>query len=143
MMGWNFDLLQILRVFIDISIVWYVLYKLIMLIRGTKAIQLLKGIAVVLLVWLISILFNLQTMQWLTNQAMIWGFLAIIILFQPELRRALEQLGRGNLFARSQKTEEEMIRNNIEAIIESCKYMAKRRIGALISIERETGIGEY
>lgn len=143
MLDGGFDLLDLLRIGVDVALVWYVFYKLIMLIRGTKAIQLLKGIAVVLLVWLVSILFNLQTMQWLTNQAMIWGFLAIIILFQPELRRALEQLGRGNLFARSQKTEEEMIRNNIEAIIESCKYMAKRRIGALISIERETGIGEY
>lgn len=143
MLDGGFDFLNLLRIGVDIALVWYVLYKLMMLIRGTKAIQLLKGIAVVLGVWVISILFNLQTMQWLTNQAMIWGFLAIIILFQPELRRALEQLGRGNLFSRSQKTEEEMIRNNIEAIIESCKYMAKRRIGALISIERETGIGEY
>lgn len=143
MLDGGFSFLDLLRIGVDIALVWYVFYKLIMLVRGTKAIQLLKGIAVVLGVWLISILFNLQTTQWLTNQAMIWGFLAIIILFQPELRRALEQLGRGNLFTRSQKTEEEMMRLNVEAIIESCKYMAKRRIGALISIERETGIGEY
>jgi len=143
MLDGGFTFIDLLRIGVDIALVWYVFYKLFMLIRGTKAIQLLKGIAVVLVVWLISILLNLQTTQWLTNQAMIWGFLAIIILFQPELRRALEQLGRGNLFSRSQKTEEDMIHENNEAIIESCKYMAKRRIGALISIERETGIGEY
>jgi len=143
MLDGGFDFFTLLRIGVDITLVWYVLYKLIMLIRGTKAIQLLKGIAVVLFIWLVSILFNLQTVQWLTNQAMIWGFLAIIILFQPEIRRALEQLGRGNLFSRSAKTEEDLIQQNIEAIIESCKYMAKRRIGALISIERETGIGEY
>ncbi|MBM7599452.1 diadenylate cyclase [Virgibacillus halotolerans] len=143
MLDGGIDLLQVLRIGVDIALVWYVLYKLIMLIKGTKAIQLLKGIAVVLAVWAFSILFNLQTVQWLTNQAISWGVIVIIILFQPELRRALEQIGRGNIFSRSARSEEEIIESSIEAIIESCKYMAKRRIGALISIERETGIGEY
>lgn len=143
MLDGGFDLLDLLRLGIDIALVWYVIYKLMMLIRGTKAIQLLKGIAVVLLVWALSNVLNLQTLLWLTNQAIIWGFLAIIILFQPEIRRALEQLGRGNLFSRSARSEEELISNQIESIIESCKYMAKRRIGALITIEGETGTGEY
>ncbi|WP_019376960.1 diadenylate cyclase CdaA [Virgibacillus halodenitrificans] len=143
MLGGGFDILELLRVGVDIALVWYVLYKLIMLIRGTKAIQLLKGIAVVLAVWLLSIAFNLQTVQWITSQAIGWGLIVIIILFQPELRRALEQLGRGNIFGRSARSEEEIIQQNIEAIIQSCNYMAKRRIGALISIERETGIGDY
>lgn len=143
MLDGGFDLIDLLRIGVDITLVWYVLYKLMMLIRGTKAIQLLKGIAVVLVVWLLSILLNLQTMQWLTNQAISWGLIVIIILFQPELRRALEQLGRGNLFARSVKSEEEKMQQEIDAIVQSCSYMAKRRIGALISIERETGIGEY
>ncbi|HLQ94939.1 MAG TPA: diadenylate cyclase CdaA [Pseudogracilibacillus sp.] len=139
----GFDFLQILRVTVDIAIVWYVFYKLIMIIRGTKAIQLLKGILVVILVWLASILLNLQTIQWITNQAILWGFLVIIILFQPELRRALEQLGRGSIFTRSSRSEEEVIEQTIQAIITSCQYMAKRRIGALISIELDTGLGEY
>ena len=143
MLDGGYDLLNLLRIGVDITLVWYVLYKLIMLIRGTKAIQLLKGIAVVLVVWLLSILFNLQTIQWITNQVIEWGLIVIIILFQPELRRALEQLGRGNIFSRSARSEEEIIEQNIEAIIQSCNYMAKRRIGALISIERETGIGDY
>ena len=72
-----------------------------------------------------------------------FGFLAIIILFQPEIRRALEQLGRGRLFARSQLQEEEERDRMIEAFNKSVSYMAKRRIGALISIERETGLSEY
>ncbi len=139
----GFDLLKIIRITVDIAIVWYVLYKLIMIIRGTKAIQLLKGIVVVIFVWLISIIFNLQTIQWITNQAILWGFLVIIILFQPELRRALEQLGRGSIFARSAKSEDEVIKKTIQSIIHSCLYMAKRRIGALITIEMDTGIGEY
>src|SRR5690606_41886430 len=82
--------IDLLRIGIDIALVWYVIYKLMMLIRGTKAIQLLKGIAVILGVWLISIALDLQTIKWLTNQAIIWGFLVIIILFQPE------QIGRAS-----------------------------------------------
>src|SRR5690625_3474903 len=139
----GFNLINILRIGVDIALVWYVLYKLIMIIRGTKAIQLLKGIVVVIIVWLLSILFELKTIQWITNQAILWGFLVIIILFQPELRRALEQLGRGSIFARSTLSEEEITENIINSIIESTLYMAKRRIGALITIELETGIGEY
>ncbi|QDP42040.1 diadenylate cyclase CdaA [Radiobacillus deserti] len=137
------DLLDLLRIGVDIALVWYVLYKLIVLIRGTKAIQLLKGIFVVLGVWFLSGIFNLTTVNWLMYQAIRWGFIVIIILFQPELRRALEQLGRGSFFARNTKSEEEILNRNIEAITKSCNYMAKRRIGALITIERDTALGDY
>ncbi|WP_077324156.1 diadenylate cyclase CdaA [Virgibacillus siamensis] len=143
MLDGGFTFLNLLRIGVDIALVWYVLYKLIMLIRGTKAIQLLKGIIVVLVVWVLSRVFELQTVQYITNQAITWGFVFIVILFQPELRRALEQLGRGNIFSRGSRSEEEILEQKIEAIIQSCTYMAKRRIGALISLERETGIGDY
>ncbi len=135
--------LDLVRIGVDIALVWYVIYNLIKLIRGTKAIQLLKGIGVVLAVRLGSGLFGLQTVGWITDQALRWGFLIIIILFQPELRRALEQLGRGGLFTRTSKSEEEKLDETINAIIQSCNYMAKRRIGAIITIERETGIDDY
>ncbi|WP_331000854.1 diadenylate cyclase CdaA [Radiobacillus kanasensis] len=137
------DLLDFLRIGVDIALVWYVLYKLIVLIRGTKAIQLLKGIFVILGVWFLSGIFNLDTVNWLMYQAIRWGFIVIIILFQPELRRALEQLGRGSFFSRNTKSEEEILNRNIEAITKSCNYMAKRRIGALITIEKETALGDY
>lgn len=143
MLDGGFDLLKILKIGVDITLVWYVLYKLIMMIRGTKAIQLLKGIVIVLAVRMASIVLDLQTLQWLTYQAILWGFLVIIILFQPELRRALEQLGRGSLFSRSAKSEEEKLEQILHAVIQACNYMAKRRIGALISFERETGIDDY
>mgnify|MGYP001170035557 CR=1 FL=1 len=142
MLDGGFDLLTILRITVDIALIWYVLYKLMMLIRGTKAVQLLKGIAVIMMIWLISIAFNLQTVRYFANQFIMWGIIVIIILFQPELRRALEQLGRGSLFSRSNKTKEN-VDEIIQAIVESCKYMAKRRIGALITIEKETGIDDY
>jgi len=137
------DLFKWLKIGVDVALIWYIIYKLIMLIKGTKAIQLLKGIIVVLAVRMASLLFDLKTLQWLTNQAILWGFLVIIILFQPELRRALEQLGRGSLFSRGTKSVEDSLEKAISDIVDSCNYMAKRRIGALITIERETGIGEY
>lgn len=139
----DFNILNMLRIIVDVTLVWFVLYKLIMLIRGTKAIQLLKGIVIVLGVRMASIILDLQTLQYITNQAILWGFLAIIILFQPELRRALEQLGRGSIFSRSNKSAEERLHNAVDAIVSSCSYMAKRRIGAIITIERETGIDDY
>lgn len=143
MQVWGYEVVNIIRIVVDITLVWYVLYKLFMLIRGTKAIQLLNGIVIVLAVRMASVLLDLQTLKWLTHQAILWGFLVIIILFQPELRRALEQLGRGSLFSRVTKSAEESLEKTIDAIVESCKYMAKRRIGALITIERETGIDDY
>lgn len=128
---------------IDILLVWYVIYKLIMIIRGTKAVQLLKGIFVILIVKLMSDIFHLQTLGWMMEQVLLWGFLAIIIIFQPELRRALEQLGRGKFFSRSGSPEEGNQEKVVESIVKAVDYMAKRRIGALISIEKETGMGDY
>lgn len=127
---------------IDILLVFYVIYKLIMLIRGTKAIQLLKGIMVIIGIWFLSTFFGLKTLEWIMNQAINFGLLAIIIIFQPELRRALEQLGRGRFFSRSGREEEET-EKMVDAIIKATTYMAKRRIGALMAFERETGLHDY
>jgi diadenylate cyclase len=139
----NFNIWGSLADIVDILLVWYVIYKLINLVRGTKAVQLLKGIFVILLVKFISDYFGFNTLSWLMEQALNWGFLAIIIIFQPELRRALEQLGRGKFFSRSATQEEDDQNKIIEAIVKATDYMAKRRIGALISIERETGMSDY
>jgi diadenylate cyclase len=128
---------------VDILLVWYVIYKLINIIRGTKAVQLLKGILVILIVRVLSDFFNLTTLSWMMGQVITYGFLAIIIIFQPELRRALEQLGRGKFFSRSSSPDDEGQEKTVEAIIKATDYMAKRRIGALISIERETGMSDY
>ncbi|WP_102029509.1 diadenylate cyclase CdaA [Salirhabdus sp. Marseille-P4669] len=139
----GFDFVELLRIIIDIALVWFVLYKLFMLVRGTKAVQLIKGIVVILAIFFLSFLFQLQTVQWLMEQALAWGFVIVAILFQPELRRALEQLGRGKFFSRNTHNEQQEMQDIIEAIVKSCNYMAKRRIGALISMQLETGMGDY
>ncbi len=143
MLDGGVNISSFLRIVVDITLIWYVLYKLIMLIRGTKAIQLLKGIFVVLGFYLISYFLNLQTVQVIIEKVIVWGPVAIIILFQPELRRALEQIGRGSFFTRNKNSEEEILNQVIDAIVKSCNYMGKRRIGALITIERDTNMGDY
>jgi diadenylate cyclase len=139
----NFNIWGSLADIVDILLVWFVIYKLINLVRGTKAVQLLKGIFVILLVKFISDNLEFNTLSWLMEQALNWGFLAIIIIFQPELRRALEQLGRGKFFARSGTQEDDDQSIFIESLVKATNYMAKRRIGALISIEKETGMSDY
>lgn len=128
---------------VDILIVSYVIYKLIILLRGTRAIQLLKGIIVVLLTWLVSYWFDLRTLQWMMNQMFTFGVLAIIIIFQPELRRALEQLGRGKLFSRTSSDEDQDVNERIGEVMKAVNYLAKRKIGALLVFERNTGLNEY
>ena len=127
---------------IDILVIWFLIYELIMLIRGTRAIQLFKGILVILLIKLVSWYIGLSTVSWLMDQVINWGVIAIVVIFQPEIRRGLEHLGRGTLFARNRtanEQEEEMIKQLEQAI----QYMSKRRIGALISIQMDTGLEEY
>ncbi|MFD2679141.1 diadenylate cyclase CdaA [Bacillus seohaeanensis] len=139
----DYTVLDYVSDIVDILLVWFVFYKIIMLIKGTKAVQLLKGIFVIIIVRGLSSLFGLDTLGWMMEQALTWGFLAIIIIFQPELRRALEQLGRGRLFSRSYLQEEEEQEQMIESMTKAVSYMAKRRIGALLSIEKETGLSDY
>ncbi len=139
----NFTFLDYFINIIDIVLVWFVIYKLLVVIKGTKAIQLLKGIFVIVVVHSLSNLLGFNTLGWLMEQVMDWGVLATIIIFQPELRRALEQLGRGKFFSRSIVQEEEEQDRLVEEIVKATSYMAKRRIGALISIEKDTGLTDF
>ncbi len=139
----NFSPVEALINIADVLLVWFVFYKLFTIIKGTKAVQLLKGIFVLIIARYLTEYFGLNTLLWMMDQVLMFGFLAIIIIFQPELRRALEQIGRGRLFARTMMQEEEERDRLIEAFVKSVSYMAKRRIGALISIEKETGLSEY
>lgn len=140
----NFTTATIITSIVDLLIVWYVIYLLMTVMKGTKAIQLIKGIFFILIGRSISNYFDLTTTTQMFDTVLEWGFLAIIVIFQPELRRALEQLGRGSLFRTngngSSTSEHDKLR---EAMVKSVRYMAKRRIGALIVFERETGLKDY
>jgi len=138
----NLSAAKVIISILDLLIVWYVLYLIINAIKGTKAIQLLKGIFFILIGKYVSQLLGLTTTTRLFDFVLEWGFLAVIVIFQPELRRALEQLGRGSLFKRS-STQNINQKKLIEDMVKSVQYMAKRRIGALIVIEKTTGLQDY
>lgn len=131
-----------LKEIVDILIVSYLIYRLIILVRGTRAVQLLRGIVLLIIVWAISTWLDLYTLKWLMNQMFTWGLVTVLIIFQPELRRALEQLGRGKLFSRSSQ-EEQDVSNQINEVIKAVNYLAPRKIGALIVFERHTGLNDY
>lgn len=127
---------------LDILVIWFLIYELAMLVQGMRAVQLFKGIIVILVVKLVSWYVGLSTVSWVMDQIINWGVIAMVVIFQPEIRRGLERLGRGALFTRNHtvnEQEEAMIGQLDQAI----QYMSKRRIGALISIEMETGLEEY
>lgn len=126
---------------IDVVIVWWLLYRLMMLIRGTKAVTLLRGVGIVIAVKLISWYVGLTTISWLTDQIINWGVIALVVVFQPEIRRGLEHLGRSALFKQKQAYQQET--RLINELDDAIQYMSKRHIGALISIEMETGLEEY
>lgn len=127
---------------VDILVVWFCIYKLILMVRGTKAVQLLRGIVIILVIKIISEYVGLQTIAWIMDRVIQWGVLATIIIFQPELRRGLEHLGRGTLFGKAKRETNQTVKM-IEGLDKAVQYMAKRRIGALISIEKETRLDEY
>lgn len=135
--------LKVITGILDLIIVWYVLYLIITVVKGTKAIQLLKGIFFIIIGRTVSNFLNLTTTTLLFDFVLQWGFLAIIVIFQPEFRRALEQLGRGSLFKRvnvATSAEQERLTDSVDKAVQ---YMAKRRIGALIVFEKETGLQDY
>ena len=141
--------LQILSVFtwrdvVDIVLVTFIFYKAIILIRGTRAEQLVKGVAMLLIVTVLSRQLGFVTFNWVLESVMTIGLIAIPIVFQPELRRGLESLGRGKIFTRSsylygEKDFEPMLDELIKAI----QVLVKKKLGALIVLERETGLNEF
>jgi len=126
---------------LDILIVAYVFYRIVLLIRGTRAEQLVKGLAVLLLVTVLSDSLGLRTLHEMLRGLMTVGIIAIPIVFQPELRRALEHLGRGKLFQRSY-WEPQDFQHFLNETTKAISVLVKKRIGALIVIERETGLND-
>jgi diadenylate cyclase len=129
---------------VDILIVAYVFYRLILIIRGTRAEQLVKGLIVLLLATIVSDQLGLNTLHWLLRQLMTVGLIAIPIVFQPELRRALEHLGRGKFFQRTYwNWNPQEFDHLLDELAKAIPVLVKKRIGALIVIERETGLKEW
>ncbi len=135
---------------LDVAIIAFLIYSAIKLIRATRAEQLVKGLIVLIVFWAFSFQLNLKMVNTLMNNFFQFTVLAIFVLFQPEIRRALEQLGRakiskywGNL-SPIYSTEEmqEKLEKCIKTITKVCKRFSENKTGALIVFERNTKLGE-
>ncbi len=132
------------RDIVDIVIMSYVFYRLILIIRGTRAEQLVKGLFVLLLAMVLSDQAGFDTLHWTLRQTMTVGLIAIPIVFQPELRRALEHLGRGKIFKSSYwSLNTQDFDNMLDELSKAIAVLVKKRIGALIVIERSTGLKDW
>lgn len=137
-------ILSTLKKIIDISIVWAMFYFILKNIRNNVKMTLLfKGIIIILLIKLISTWFNLTTIGLILEYVIMWGPLALIIIFQPEIRNALEQLGRTQLLGRHKTLTVGERENLVYEIIQAIDYLKKTRIGALIIIERDVSLRDY
>ncbi|MCZ7409959.1 diadenylate cyclase CdaA [Parvimonas micra] len=137
-----FFLLSTIRItdVIDIFIVSFMFYKLFALIRGTRATQLIKGILFIFIGSKLSEFFKLYTISWILNNAVTVGFIAILIVFQPELRRILEHIGNNKLLKPVNFEESRSNANVIEEIVKATYSLAGKKIGALMVLERKTGL---
>ncbi len=128
---------------IDIAVVWWVLYRLIMLLRGTKAVQLFRGVLVIAIIRIIAWYLQLRSVAFIIDQVINWSVVAIVIIFQPEIRRGLEHIGRGSFFRHNRDSAREQEVRMVREIDNAVQYMSKRRIGALITIQKNTGLEDY
>ena len=126
---------------LDIAIVTFIIYKVLGFIRSTRAEQLAKGLLVVVVIAFLSgpALLNLYITNWIFTGILNVGIIALVIVFQPELRRGLDYLGRGK-FSKQFSLREEGISDNVDAIVSAVQYFAARKEGAIIVIERETAL---
>ena len=124
---------------LDIAVIAFMLYQLVLLTRRTRAVQVLKGIAIVIGVSYLSEVLGFKALHWLASTLLNNGAIALLILFQPELRRALEQIGRGTKLE-SHKTDREENARVVEEMTQCLLRLSKRKVGALIVIEGKTGL---
>jgi len=137
--------LDVIKSIVDISIVSYVVYKVIVLVKETRAWQLIKGIIFILIASELSKWLGLRTIAFILNNIITIAAIALVVLFQPELRRGLEHIGRSrfrDLFNFDEPSTRIKVTAATEEIVKACIEMSKAYVGALIVIERDTKIGE-
>lgn len=135
------------RNIVDVAILTVLIYHVIKLVMHTRSNSLFKGIvAILLMAWIADVL-RISVFGWILGQIINMGFLAIVIVFQPELRRALEQIGRSKVMRRvfgipNKTQKEERVEQPVSEIVRALSNMSRKKIGALIVIERNTGLGD-
>ncbi len=126
---------------VDLLLVYIIVYRLLLLIRGTRAVQILTGIGMVSLAYFLSDRLKLSVVNYLLKQFFDYVFLIVVIIFQDEIRRALANVGRNPFLSGS--THRGELALAIEEVIKSCQILAAKRTGALIVFERQHGLKNY
>lgn len=129
--------------FADILLVSFILYRLFLLIKGTRAVQLLRGLLLLFAAYMVSRALGLNTITWLVSSTATMIIVAIPVVFQPELRRALSLLGQGELFRSDLLERADDPARITEEILSSVRQLVAKKIGALLVIERQTGLNEF
>ena len=138
------SVLTILQKVVDISLVWILIYSILKGLRNNiKMVLIFKGVIIVILVKLLSDYLNLTTVGLLLEYLIMWGPLALIIIFQPEIRNMLEHLGRQEILTRHRVLSMDEREKMVYEIMNSIEYLRKSRIGALIVIERDVSLQDY
>lgn len=127
---------------IDIAVVAYFLYRIYLMLKNTRAATLVKGLLVLVIFLLISKWLNLHVISWVLEKSMTVIMVALPVVFQPELRRALEQIGRGRLFHKGSELDEQEMEEMLSAVANATVIMSRRKEGALMVFERDTGLEE-
>ena len=135
------------RNIVDVVILTVLIYQVIKLVMHTRSSSLFKGIAAILIMAWAADALRINALSWLLSQIISMGFLVIFIVFQPELRRALEQLGRSKIIRKlfgisSKPQKEERVEQNVSEIVRALNNMSRKKIGALMVFERQTGLGD-
>ncbi len=129
---------------VDISLITFLIYSALRSVQGTKLMTLVRGVLLFIMLKIISGWLGLGTFEWLLNQVITYGVIAAVIVFQPEIRRGLESLGRTtNIFSFSLSDDKKKQSSHIKAYEKSFDYMSERKIGALIVIEQSQTLEEY
>ncbi len=138
------SVIAILQKIIDISLVWILIYSVLKSLKNNvKMILIFKGVIVIVLVKVLSDYFNLTTVGLLLEYVIMWGPLALIIIFQPEIRNILEHLGRQQILTRHRVLTMDEREKMVYEIMNAIEYLRKARIGALIVIERDVSLHDY
>ena len=138
------SIFTILNKTIDILLVWLIFYYIMKVIKDNVKLTLIfKGILILIILKVISDIFNFTTVGMLLEYVAVWGPLAIIIIFQPEIRAALEQLGRTQLLGRHKILTVDERERLVYEIVNAMDQLRKARIGALIVIERDVSLSDY
>ena len=138
------DILTVIRKIIDISLVWLIFYFILKNIKNNVKLSLIfKGLLFIIILKVISSWLSLITVGYLLDYIIQWGPIAIIVIFQPEIRTILEQLGRNQLLGRHKTLTVDEREHLVYELVGAIDYLRKERIGALIVLERDISLGNY